>query len=62
MNNHLGIFDNPAEEMKIYREDGSYITIRSELWKVYIKSSRNRAEAVSMDVENFLEKLGVTYG
>lgn len=62
MNNHLGIFDNPAEEMKIYREDGSYITIRSELGKVYIKSSRNRAEAVSMDVENFLEKLGVTNG
>lgn len=62
MKNPLGIFDNPAEEMKIYRDDGSYITIQTELGKVYIKSSSNRAEAVSMDVENFLEKLGVTYG
>ena len=62
MKNPLGTFDNPAEEMKIYREDGSYINIRSALGKVYIKSSRNRAEAVSMDVEIFLGKLGMPCG
>ena len=62
MNNPLSIFDNPAEEMKIYRDDGSYITIRSELGKVYIKSSRNRAGNMSMDVENFLGKIGLPYG
>ncbi|WP_028235543.1 hypothetical protein [Pseudobutyrivibrio sp. MD2005] len=62
MNNPLGIFDNPAEEMKIYREDGSYINIRSALGKVYIKSSRNRAEAMSMEVETFLGKLGMPCG
>ena len=48
--------------MKIYREDGSYITIRSELGNVYIKSSRDRAEAMSMDVETFLGKLGMPCG
>ncbi len=62
MKNPLGIFDNPAEEMKIYRDDGSYITIQTELGKVYIKSSRNRAGAMSMDVETFLGKLGMPCG
>lgn len=62
MKNHLGVLDNPQEEMKIYRDDGSYITIRSELGKVYIKSSRNRAGAMSMDVETFLGKLGMPFG
>lgn len=62
MKSPLSIFDNLAEEMKIYRYDGSYITIRSELGKVYIKSSMDRAEEMSMGVENFLGKLGLPYG
>lgn len=48
--------------MKIYREDGSYITIRSELGKKYIKSSKTTSGAMSMDVASFLQDLHLPMG
>ncbi|SFO21532.1 hypothetical protein SAMN04487831_11246 [Pseudobutyrivibrio sp. UC1225] len=62
MNNPLSILKNPPEEMKIYRDDGSYVSIRSELGKVYIKSSKSVTGAMRMDVSNFIRKLDLPMG
>ena len=62
MDDPLGIFEHPAEEMKIYRGDGSFITVKAELGKVYIKSSKANAGAMSMDVEDFVDNLSLPMG
>ncbi|SDH58892.1 hypothetical protein SAMN05421493_10257 [Pseudobutyrivibrio sp. 49] len=62
MNNPLSILENQPEEMKIYRDDGSYVSIKSELGKVYIKSSKSGAGAMSMDIDTFLWKLDLPMG
>lgn len=62
MNNPLSILENPPEEMKIYRDDGSYVSIKTELGKVYIKSSKSGAGAMSIDVSNFIRKLDLPMG
>ncbi len=62
MNNLLSILENQPEEMKIYRDDGSYVSIKTELGKVYIKSSKSGSGAMSMDIDTFLWKLELPMG
>lgn len=57
MKDPLAEIDRPAQQMTIYRADGSSVTITSENGLVQIRDSRNKNSYHQLDADYFISKI-----
>ncbi|WP_028235538.1 hypothetical protein [Pseudobutyrivibrio sp. MD2005] len=59
MDNPFEFLEHSTEEMKIYRPDGSYVTIKAESGKVHVSDSRKNTNSYITNAEDFLERISL---
>jgi len=57
MKDPLQELDRQAESMKIYRSDGSFVTIKYEFGQVIVEDSRNKGGRYMMNSDDFVRRI-----